>query len=99
MTAMSCTFCWGSHGCDKPTGHVEAGDSIHQCGTDVYEIGQVDPEPDFSNIAHSRYDESTGEVSSGLLGDNNEFIGWDTPEPMTNFGYFGETKAVPDGEA
>lgn len=96
---MSCTFCWGSHGCDKPTGHVEAGDSVHQCGTEVYEIGQVDPEPGVSDAAHARYDESTGMASSAMWGDRDELVYWSEPESMTNFGYFGETKAVPDGEA
>lgn len=27
-----CAVFWGSHGCDKPNGHVMEGDLIHQCG-------------------------------------------------------------------
>lgn len=82
-----CTFCWGAHGCDKKPGHVKAGDPIHQCGTEEYEIGQIDPEPGTSLSAHSRYDESTGMVMPGLWGDNDEFLGWDAPEPMDAIGY------------
>ena len=84
-----CTFCWGSHGCDKSFGHVTAGDPVHQCGFDVYEVGQVDSDPHASHAAHSRYDESNGMVITGLWGDNDEFLGWAEPEPMRAIGHMG----------
>ena len=30
----TCNTFWGSHGCDKEKGHVDAGDPIHVCGSD-----------------------------------------------------------------
>lgn len=85
-----CTFCWGSHGCDKEIGHVEEGDPIHECGVIEYKVGQIDYDMKTSGTsiaAHSRYDESTGMVITGLWGDHDQFLGWDKPEPMINLGY------------
>lgn len=45
-TKERCPVYWGSHGCDKPPGHVEAGDVVHHCGiaTDCSEMIVVGPE-------------------------------------------------------
>lgn len=30
---LECNTFWGTHGCHKPAGHVEAGDPTHRCGS------------------------------------------------------------------
>lgn len=38
---MTCLIFWGSHGCDKPAGHVEAGDVVHACGVPGNECSEM----------------------------------------------------------
>jgi hypothetical protein len=88
---VRCDFFWGSHGCDKPAGHVESGDTIHECG-----IGEITSETTFfDESVHSRYDEKTGEVTNAEFGDgpleSSKFIGW-SELYHSPYGFYGDDR-------
>lgn len=72
-----CITWWGSHGCDKPRGHVEAGDIVHQCGEDDDPCTQLivlGPENDFA--ADAPYNAAVRYSKWTSSGDHEEWSEW-----------------------